>query len=161
MEAGVAVQFEKGAVYTRAQIRAALGGSVRAALPTRRGRVVCACLTHERNPRAPGEMIVGNVERAIRLARDFAASGAAVPVFVRVRPGGWEYAGERRVRALIEEPGALLALVAEGAQPDIGAALQLEEIARPSSGSGGSACEPPSALAAAGGAEVCHGDIDR
>jgi hypothetical protein len=150
MEAGVVVPFEKGAVYTRSQIRAALGGSVRAALPTRGGRVVCACLTHERNPRAPGEMIVGNVERAIRLARDFAASGAAVPVFVRVRPGGWEYAGKRRVRALIDEPGALLALVAEGVPPDIGAALQLEEIAWPSSGAGSGAGEPPLAPAVNG-----------
>jgi hypothetical protein len=151
MEAGVVVPFEKGAVYTRSQIRAVLGGSVRAALPTRKGRVVCACLTRERNPRAPGEMIVGNVERAIRLARAFAASGAAVPVFVRVRPGRWEYAGERRVRALIDEPGALLALVAEGAQPDIGAALQLEETARPSPCSGGGACGRLPAPAAAGG----------
>ena len=124
-----AVRFEKGSVYTRGQIRAAVGGSVRAALPTRGGTVVCACLTLERNPRAPREMVVGGTERAVRLARAFAASGAAVPVFVRARRGGWEYTGERRVRAVIEEAGALLALVAEGAPPDIAAALQLEEAA--------------------------------
>jgi len=129
MEQFVVSHFEKGAVYTRSQIREVLGGSVRAALPTCRGRVVCACLTHERNPRAPQEMLVGNVERAVRLARVFAASGEAVPVFVRVRSGGWEYAGARRVRAMIDDPGALLALVAEGAPPDVAAALQLEEVA--------------------------------
>ena len=73
--------------------------------------------------------MIGGKERAVRLARAFAASGAAVPVFVRTRRGGWEYTGERRVRTVIEDPGALLALVAEGAPLDISAALQLEEAA--------------------------------
>ena len=133
MAHGAAVRFEKGALYTRGQIHEALGGSSRAALPTRGGTVVCVCLTVEKNPRAPAEMVVGGNERAVRLARAFAASGAAVPVFVRSRRGGWEYAGERRVRRVIEDPGALLALVAEGAPPDISAAVQLEEAAPPQS----------------------------
>lgn len=127
MEHGTAVRFEKGSIYTRGQIREAVGGSPRAALPTRGGNVVCACLTFEKNPRAPEEMVIGSQERAVRVARTFAASGVAVPVFVRRRRGGWEYTGERRVRAVIEDPGALLALVAEGAPLDISGALQLEE----------------------------------
>jgi hypothetical protein len=127
MEYVGAVGFEKSAVYTRKQIHAAVGGSARAALPTRGGRVVCACLTRERNPRAPQEIVIPGTERSLRLARAFAASGAAVPVFVRSRRGGWEFTGMRRVRSLIEEPGALLALVAEGAPPDIAMALHLEE----------------------------------
>ena len=129
MEPGETVRFEKGSLYTRAQIRAALGGSPRAALVTRGGRVVCACLTRGKNPRAPEEIVIGGSEGAVRLARAFAASGAAVPVFVRAARGGWEYAGERRVRTLIEEPGALLALLAEGAPPDASLALLLEEAA--------------------------------
>lgn len=129
MEQGVAVPFEKGSVYTRGQIHEAVGGSARAALPTRGGKVVCACLTREKNPRAPAEMAIGGKDRAVRLARAFAVSGAAVPVFVRTRRGGWEYTGDRRVRAVIEDPGALLALVAEGAPPDISVALQLEDVA--------------------------------
>jgi hypothetical protein len=129
MDQGVAVPFEKGSVYTRGQIHEAVGGSARAALPTRGGKVVCVCLTREKNPRAPEEMVIGGQDRAIRLARAFAASGAAVPVFVRTRRGGWEYTGDRRVRMVIEEPGALLALVAEGAPLDISAALQLEDAA--------------------------------
>jgi len=127
MEHGGAVSFEKGSVYTRRQIHEAVGGSARAALPTRGGTVVCACLTRERNPRAPQEMAVGGKGRAVRLARAFAASGEAVPVFVRARRGGWEYTGARRVRSVTEEPGALLALVAEGAPPDISVVLHLEE----------------------------------
>jgi len=127
VESGEAVRFKKGSLYTRAQIRAAFGGSPRAALVTRGGRVVCACLTRRRNPRAPEEIVIGGSGGAVRLARAFAASGAAVPVFVRARRGGWEYAGERRVRTLLEEPGALLALVAEGAPPDASLALLLEE----------------------------------
>ena len=122
-----AVRFEKGSVYTRGQIREAVGGSVRAALPTRGGTVVCACLTLERNPRAPREMVVGGTERAVRLARAFAASGAAVPVFVRARRGGWEYAGTRRVGSVTDGPEALRALVAAGAPPEVTMALQLEE----------------------------------
>lgn len=127
MEQSVAVHFEKGLLYTRRHIHEALGGSSRAALPTRGGKVVCVCLTREKNPRAPEEMVIGGKDRSIRLARAFTESGEAVPVFVRTRRGGWEYTGERRVRSLIEDPGALLALVAEGAPLDIAVALQLEE----------------------------------
>ena len=122
--------FERGREYTREQIRAAVGGSGRAALPTREGKVVCACLTRELNPRAPGEMVIGSGERAVGRALAFAASGAAVPVFVRVRRCRWVYAGDRRVRSVIREPGALLALVAEGAPADIALALLLEEVDR-------------------------------
>jgi hypothetical protein len=127
MEQQGTFSFERGASYTRGQIRAALGGNLRSALPTRRGTVVCACLTCEKNPRAPQEMVIGGSERARRLARSLAASGAAVPVFVRRGRGAWEYAGARRVRSVIEEPGALLALVAEGAPVDATLALLLEE----------------------------------
>lgn len=128
MEPGVEGPFDKGSAYTRAQIHQALGGSRRAALPTRGGEVVCVCLTRRRNPRAPQEMLVEGTERAMRLARSFAASGRAVPVFYSRRAGAWEYAGKRRVRSLVEEPGALLALIAEGAAPDTAFALFLEEM---------------------------------
>ena len=143
MEQGVLVPFEKGSVYTRGQIHDAVGGSARAALPTRGGRVVCVCLTREQNPRAPKEMVIGNKDRAIRLARAFAASGEAVPVFVRTRRGGWEFTGDHRVRAVIDDPGALLALVAEGAPLGIALALRLEEAAAGSQeGCGGAASGP-------------------
>ena len=142
MATGSAFRFEKGAIYTRGQIHGALGGSSRTALPTRAGRVVCACLTREKNPRAPEEMVIGGKDRALRLARAFAASGEAVPVFVRTRRGGWEYTGERRVRTVIEDPGALLALVAEGAPLDIAAALQFESAAGEASEGGGAVDSP-------------------
>ena len=128
MERGGVAFFEKGRSYTRQQIHEALGGSRREALPTKGGNVVCACLTRRMNPRAPDEIVIGGAERALRRARSFAASGAAVPVFVRARRGGWEYAGERRVRSVIEEPGAVLSLVAEGAPADAALALLLEEV---------------------------------
>jgi hypothetical protein len=127
VEAVWATVFEKGRVYTRTEIHAALGGSRRAAFPTKAGRVVCLCLTRERNPRAPEEVVIGGQERSARLARDLAGSGAAVPVFVRAG-GGWEHAGERRVRAVVDEPGALLALVAEGAPAEATLVLLLEEV---------------------------------
>ena len=145
MEPGAEVRFERGSVYTRAQIHAALGGSRRASLPTRGGEVVCACLTRRRNPHAPEEMLVGGAGRTVRLARAFAASGRAVPVFVCGRPGGWEFAGERRVRALIEEPGALLALFAEGAPPGTAFALLLEELGPEPAAAGGGRQAPRAA----------------
>ena len=148
MEPQGGVRFEKGSTYTRRQIRDALGGSARAALPTRGGVVVCACLTREKNPRAPDELVVGGAERAVRLAKAFAASGAAVPVFVRARRGGWEYAGERRVRAVVSEPDALAARVAEGAPPDASLALLLEEPVR--EGAAGAAEDARAATVAAG-----------
>jgi len=151
MEKAAAVPFERGSVYTRGQIHEAVGGSARAALPTRGGKVVCVCLTREKNPHAPGEMVIGSQDRAVRLARAFAASGEAVPVFVRTRRGGWEYTGDRRVRTVIEDPGALLALVAEGAPLDISAALQLEDAAGESLAAGGVANAPRQSPAASGG----------
>jgi len=150
MGQGEVVRFAKGSRYTRGQIHEVVGGSVRAALPTRGGRVVCACLTFEKNPRAPHEMVIGTGERAVRLARGFAASGAAVPVFVRTRRGDWEYTGERRVRSVIEEPGALLALVAEGAPLDIALALRLEEAAGALPDTGGVPLAPRQVPAAPG-----------
>jgi len=150
MEQGAAVRFEKNTFYTRRQIHEACGGSARAALPTRGGKIVCACLTHEKNPRAPQEMVIGSKDRAVRLARAFAASGEAVPVFVRTRRGGWEYTGERRVSRVIEDPGALLALVAEGAPLDISAALQLEESVQEAFGAAGAAVAPRRSPAAPG-----------
>jgi hypothetical protein len=127
VEPGCVVVFEKGRVYTREQIHDAFGGSLREALPTRGGMVVCACLTRRMNPRAPEEIVIGCKERAVKRARALAASGAAVPVFVGARRGGWEYAGQRRVRAVVDEPGALLALVAERAPSDASLVLLLEE----------------------------------
>jgi hypothetical protein len=120
--------FQKGSIYTRQQIHETLGGSRREALPTKGGNIVCACLTRRMNPRAPDEIVIGGTERARKRARTFAASGAAVPVFVKAHRGGWECAGERRVRSVIEEPGALLSRVAEGAPADATRALLLEEV---------------------------------
>lgn len=136
MEPNVAIRFEKGSVYSRAQIHEVLGGGGRASLPTRGGEVVCACMLPGKNPRAPREMLVGGRERSVRLARAFAASGKAVPVFVRARAGVWVYAGTRRVRSVIDAPGAILALIAEGAPPDTALALLLEEDDRTSANPG-------------------------
>jgi hypothetical protein len=143
---GIAV-FEKGRAYTREQIHLALGGSRREALPSKGGKVLCACLTPERNPRAPEEIVIGGQERAVRRARALTASGDAVPVFVRLRRGEWAFAGARRVRAVIEDPGALLAIIAEGAPSDASLALLLEEAP---AGSGTAAGAPPGSPAAPG-----------
>jgi hypothetical protein len=149
VEPGKVVSFEKGAGYTRQQICEAFGGSRREALPTRGGRVVCACLMRRMNPRAPEEVVIGSTKRMVERARALAASGEAVPVLVSERSGMWEYAGERRVRAVIEDPGALLALVAEGAPADVSLALVLEEaLTTPAPTDGVLGGAPPSASGA-------------
>lgn len=155
MEHGGGVErFEKGLLYTRGQIQEVVGGSSWAALPTRGGKVVCACLTPEMNPRAPQEIVICGTDRAVRLARAFAAAGEAVPVFVRTRRNGWEYTGLRRVHAVVDDPGALLALVAEGAPLDISMALLLEELEENAGAppAADATVLPPRQLAAAPGA---------
>jgi len=73
-----------------------------------------------------------------------------VPVFVRTRRGGWEYTGDRRVRTVIEDPGALLALAAEGAPLDLSLALRLEEAVGAPLESGGVPLVPRQSPAAPG-----------
>lgn len=126
MQPAAAARLVRGETYTRTQIRLALGGSARAALPTVDGRVVCACLTREANPRAPAEIVVGAAEEAVRRARIFASSGHAVPVFVRSRPGAWEHAGRWRVRLLVDDTGEQSLVPQPGAAAG-GAVLFMEE----------------------------------
>jgi hypothetical protein len=146
VKSGGEVAFVKGQAYTREQIHDVLGGSRREALPTRGGNVVCGCLTRRMNPRAPDEIVIGGKDRAIKRARALAASGVALPVFVRARRGGWEFAGRRRVRSMVEEPGALLSLVVEGAPADATLVLLLEEASEQPTG----AIEAPVGALAAG-----------
>lgn len=119
--------FERGAVYSRRQIHAALGGSERAALPTSGGRVACICVTLPLNPEAPRVILVPARPASLRPARALAGAGGEVPLFVRRRAGEWECLGRWRVRALVEEPRAVAAHAAASGRADVGLALLMEE----------------------------------
>lgn len=127
MEGGTGAAFAKGRSYTRAQIRAELGGSARVFLPTRGGKVVCACLTRERNPQAPREVVMGGGERVSRRARALAGSGETLPLFVRVRPGAWEYLGRWRATGVRETPAPPVAGGAAGEPAESSVVLLMEE----------------------------------
>lgn len=121
-----AAAFERGAAYSRAAIRAALGGNARAAFPSHGGRVVCVCVTPGMNPEAPRVILVPDRPSSLRLARALAAAGNAVPLFVRRRAGEWECAGAWRVRVLIEEPQAVAAHAAGSGRAGAALALLME-----------------------------------
>ncbi len=117
MEPGAPVVFERGKAYTRGEVAAALGGGgSRAVFPSRGGKVLAVCAAGEYNPRAPAEVIAGPGTGHVRAARRLAAAGEAVPVFVRRSTGKWEFAGERRVAAVIDDPAQVGERAAEAAR---------------------------------------------
>jgi sirohydrochlorin ferrochelatase len=140
VDTGAGGRLEKGACTTRRGIRSLIGGSTRAALPSVGGRVVGICLTPEKNPRAPHEVLLGCAERAVRLARGLAATGSAVPLFLRRSPGAWEYAGEWRVGRVVEDAEAVRGRAAGSGRDDVAVVLLMEECAP----------APPDAVQAAG-----------
>lgn len=89
--------FERHARYSRADIHAAVGGSVQAYLPTRDHEIVAACLNPAQNPQAPAVVLVGRGPRIEASAVQFAAQGAAVPTFIKRATNEWEFVGWYRV----------------------------------------------------------------
>jgi len=127
MEAPSRTAFEKGRAYARREIREALGGSARAALPTRGGRVTCVCARRRMNPRAPAQILLPGGVRAAPAARALAGAGGPVPVFVGERARQWTYAGLWEVERLVEDPGEAAALAAASGVTGAVMALLLRE----------------------------------
>jgi hypothetical protein len=90
-------KFEVGNMYSRKQISAALGGSEVEYLPTESGRVVCGCLTMKHNPEAPDIIIPGTGSIIESEGRLFCEQHWPVPLFIKHRPGEWEYVGDYKV----------------------------------------------------------------
>ncbi len=89
-----------GSRYTRAQIHDLLGGGLQEFLPTKNGRVVCACLRTDLNPHAPETVWVGAGSRREGTARTAVLQGESFPVFLRredvAGEDSWEYVGWHR-----------------------------------------------------------------
>ena len=85
--------FTIGRCYTREEIHAQVGGSMQAYLPTRDGRVVCACPTREKNHEAPHIILVGTKTKVMENAEILYGQGGGVPVFIKKNVNPWGYAG--------------------------------------------------------------------
>ena len=112
-----AARFEVGRDYTRAEIHAALGGSRRACLPTRDGRVVAACLLRSLNPDAPHVLLAGTGVRNEPAGALLAVQGGAVPFFTRVAVHRWRYEGLFAVAEVVEAGARYERLVAASGRP--------------------------------------------
>ena len=86
--------FVLNRVYSRADINAVLGGSMHANLPMVESRIVAVCISPILHPKGPDVIFVGKKEDDA--AGILAAQHEAVPVFVKMTPGKWEFLGRYR-----------------------------------------------------------------
>lgn len=93
--------IKPGAVLSRVQIAAVLGGSIRPFLPELGRRAVAACIDPRLNPDAPHTVRIGPGLRTLAAARRFAASGHAVPLFLRQAAHCWLCLGLWRATTLL------------------------------------------------------------
>lgn len=115
-----------GAFYSRDKIHEMLGGGLQEFLPTKDGRVVCACLRLKSNPHAPEQIWVEHGARREATAKIAVLQGTDFPVFVRGDGPDSEYVG--RYRALYYRPcrngepeniAGVLTLEAVGTAPSV------------------------------------------
>jgi hypothetical protein len=99
--------FEKGALYTRQQIAAEVGGgSLHDFLPVADGAVLCACLSQDFVPQEP-VILVGAGPGVQRQAEIFRGQTNAVPLFFKKQANQWEYAGRFKCCRWSGEPDTI------------------------------------------------------
>jgi hypothetical protein len=106
------MQLEIGRTYTREEIHDRFGGSLHLYLPYVDDRVVCGCFirSERMNPHAPEEVLFGTPEQSpeINKVADLVfAQGQkneAIPVFLKVHSGQWEYVGEYLCIGITRDP---------------------------------------------------------
>jgi hypothetical protein len=105
-ETAVAVTptFQVGRTYSRQEINAVLGGSLRSYLPTASGQVVCGCFkrTPEKNPDAPEKVTYGDAGRTEPAL--VASQPETIPVFLFRSFRAWEYRGRYRCTGHSTDP---------------------------------------------------------
>lgn len=111
--------FERGVSYTREEIHARVGGSVRSYLPHVGGRVVAACLRLDTNPDAPSVILVGTGEGIEHAAELLVAQRNPVPTFLKRAVGVWEYVGEYAATGSSQEATELAAQARRSGRDDI------------------------------------------
>src|SRR5262245_30167273 len=103
------MSFVVGRRYSRSEISAALGGSLRAYLPMVAGRVVCGCFKLEPryNPRAPEEVTLGEGSVVQKSAEVLSRQTDPIPIFTYRADSAWEYLGLYRCCGYSTEPELL------------------------------------------------------
>lgn len=119
--------FHRNRNYSRAEIHAALGGSIQSYLPTVDGAVVAGCFRRDTNPEAPTVVLPGNGPIIKSSAESFAASGKAVPVFIKQGTGEWRFVGNFRVSRLSRDPAEIQVHAGRTGRTDVSCVLHLSE----------------------------------
>ena len=92
------VMLRVGECYSRREIHEMLGGELISYLPQRDGDIVCGCFCRDGyDPNAPDEVLVGRKRRNQQKAWLFCEQDWAVPVFLKLADGAWQYVGDYQV----------------------------------------------------------------
>jgi hypothetical protein len=116
-----------GDTFSRAEIRALLGGSVRETFPHVDGHVVAGCFHPGYHPYAPFVVLPGWGPGIRRWAELLADEGEAIPCFLMRGASAWEYVGRFRVAQLSDDADEVTewARIAER-EGDVSMVLHLE-----------------------------------
>ncbi|MGV3614374.1 MAG: hypothetical protein ACO1SV_03470 [Fimbriimonas sp.] len=88
-------RFEKGQIYTRAEIRAAtLSGTTQAYLLTKNGRIVAGCFDPKLNPLGPERVYVAPGLIREGSANRLLAQSTAIPSFLKEGAKAYRYVGD-------------------------------------------------------------------
>ncbi len=120
--------FELGRTYTRNEIHEQVGGGIQAYLPTKGGSVVCACLTPDDNPDAPGVVLVGDGPVIVATAEQFVTAGNAVPTFLKRSVNAWEYVGMYRATGISHDADEIARRAEAASRDDVVMILYLESV---------------------------------
>lgn len=118
--------FRIGNEYTRAEIHAAVGGSMQAYLPTVSGQVVAVCVTPKLNPRAPHVILCGQGPVIAATGAALAKQAESIPVFVKRGINRWEYQGTKRVVAAHTSGSTFMSLIAGSGRPSSDVSIVIE-----------------------------------
>ena len=120
--------FKIGAMYTRKEINAALGGSVQSYLPTKNGEVVAACLTKEYNPEAPKVILIGKGPIIESAGRMLAQQLSPIPVFMKHAVNAWEYIEKYKTAGYITKPVEMEPYIKKSGRSDVVGVILLEKV---------------------------------
>jgi hypothetical protein len=118
-------KFLKMRGYSRAEIHAQLGGSVRSFLPTVRGVVVVGCFRRDLNPDAPAVVLPDSGPTTKHSAASLAASGHPIPIFLYGDTKDWRFVGHYRVERLSTDPDEIKTRATRALRTDVSCVLHM------------------------------------
>lgn len=121
-------ELRLGDTFSRAEIRALLGGSVQETFPHVGGRVVAGCFHPGYHPYAPFVVLPGWGPGIRRWAEALETQAESIPCFLKRGANAWEYVGRFRVAQLSDEADEVTewARIAER-EGDVSMVLHMEE----------------------------------